>query len=119
MGHDNVPRAERAFRRKCLEVWCAWLVLNPDAMKVFAQVDVLNGLIHRLIEGVDVCEYDPALVPAYAELLARVTTVLRFDRRLREGLTVCDPMFREAICQRQLRQTTSALSENAVGPMGS
>src|SRR5262245_55024015 len=24
--YDNIVRSERPFRRKCLEVWCAWLV---------------------------------------------------------------------------------------------
>src|SRR5262249_6849424 len=100
--YDNISFAERPFRRKCLEVCCAWLVLNPSALKAFAQVDVLGGRIHRLIDGVDVWEDDPELPKAFARLVADVQRVRRYDRRLRDGLQVCDAMFREALSNRPL-----------------
>ena len=100
--YDYVPSAERDFRRKCLEVWCAWLVLNPYALEVFAQVDVLSGRIYRVIAGAEGWEHEPALVPAYRGLLLQVRTRLRFDRRLCEGLATCDPMFRAALSSRCL-----------------
>jgi len=105
--YDDVSHADRDLNRKCLEVWCAWMVLNPNPLQEFAQVDVLNGRIHRVIAGADVWEHDPVLVPAYRDLLQRVRTKLRFDRRLREGLAICDPLFHAALSERRLHRTAA------------
>ncbi len=98
--YDDVPVGQRVNNRRCLEVWCAWLVFNPYALKAFAQIDVADGRIHRVIDGEDTWEYEPDLVPAYLRLRQQVLTRLRFDRRLREGLTVCSPLFRGALSNR-------------------
>src|SRR3972149_6294557 len=59
---DDSPRDERAFRRKYWEGFCAWLVLNPAALKAWAQVDVVAGRIHRVIDDVEVWEGESELI---------------------------------------------------------
>lgn len=87
---DGTARDERAFRRKRWEGFCAWLILNPAVLKAWAQVDVLAGRIHRVIDGVEVWKHDPELIPAYAVLLRRVRFVLSRDRMLREVVAAYD-----------------------------
>lgn len=84
--YDDSPLTERPFRRKCLEAWCAWLVLNPSVLRAWAHVDVLGGRIHRVIDGAEIWEEEPELIPAYEALRRQVLFVLRCDRRLREGV---------------------------------
>lgn len=99
---DGAARDERAFRRKCWEGFCAWLILNPAVLKAWAQVDVLAGRIHRIIDGVEVWEHDPELIPAYTALLGRVRFVRSRDRMLREAVAAYDRS-----------NTATALSNNA------
>lgn len=83
---EDIPRDERAAIRAYWEGLCAWLVLHPDVLKSWAGVDVLSGRIHRVIDGIEVWEDEPALRCAYAALHARVCFLIRRNPRLREAL---------------------------------
>lgn len=98
--YEGLSGVERAFQRKCLEVFCAWLVLNPEGLLVFAQVDVRAGTIHRIIDGCEVWEHEPRLKSGYSQLRQRVEVVIRFDRRLRAGLAASDASYRSALQER-------------------
>lgn len=83
---DGMPRAERAAVRKYWEAFCAWLVLNPDTLKTWAGVDVLNGRVHRIVDGIEVWTDEPALIGAFAALYNQVRFLLRRDAKLRAAL---------------------------------
>ncbi len=83
---DGTPRADRTVIRKYWESFCACLVLYPDILKSWAGVDVVAGLIHRVIDGAEVWEKEPTLVAAYSALYNRVCFLIRKDRALREAL---------------------------------
>lgn len=94
---EDLPRTERAAVRTYWESLCAWLVLNPDVLRSWAGVDVVTGRIHRIIDGVEVWEDEPALRPAYAALYARVRFLIRRSRALREALVECGGLDRAAL----------------------
>lgn len=83
---EGSSRGDRAEIRKYWESLCAWLVLSPHVLKAWAGVDVTTGKIQRVIDGVEVWEDEPDLIPAYAALRNRVLFLVRRDRRLREAL---------------------------------
>jgi len=83
---EDISQVERAAVRKYWEGFCAWLVLNREFLKSWAGVDVVAGRIHRLIDGVEVWEDEPALRPAYAALYNRVCFLIRRKRSIREAL---------------------------------
>ena len=83
---DDISRAERLRVRRYWESFCAWLVINPDVLKAWAQVDVIEGRIHRVIDGVEVWEEEPTLRAAYFALYNRVCFLIRCKRALREAL---------------------------------
>lgn len=83
---DGLSRDERTVLRKYWESFCAWLVLNPDVLKAWAGVDVVSGRVHRVIDGVELWEDEPALIGAYAALYNHVRLLIRRDRVLRDTL---------------------------------
>lgn len=70
--------------RRIEEALCCWLVLNPAYLLDIGQVDVVSGRIHRLIDGEDVWEIEPALTSEYRRLRRYVVGVLRRDPALCE-----------------------------------
>jgi hypothetical protein len=81
-------------------MFCAWLILNPESFVALAQVDVLRGKIHRVVDGDEIWEPEPQLPTAYLNLRRRVETLVTYDHRPRDGLVACDAVFREALRDR-------------------
>ena len=84
---DGISRSERAAIRNYWEAFCAWLILNPDILKEWAGVNVMEGRVLRLIDGVEVWEDEPALIGAYAALYNHVRFLIRCKAALRTTLT--------------------------------
>ncbi|HHT9132199.1 MAG TPA: nucleotidyltransferase family protein [Candidatus Tripitaka californicus] len=70
---DGLSHSEREY----WEGFSAWLLLNPSILRDWAGVDVLNGKIHRVVEGQEIWEDCPELKSKYNELLHYVKTVVR------------------------------------------
>jgi hypothetical protein len=83
---DDRSKEERARVRKYWEGLCAWLVLNPEVLKTWAGVDIVEGRIHRVMDGVEVWDREPSLPAAYASLRRHVEYLLRVDRKLRDAV---------------------------------
>lgn len=71
------------FERRYQESIHCWIVLHPEHLMQYGQVDVHNGRIHRFVEGQDIWEYDPLLIGEYGRLRRYVESVLRRDSQLR------------------------------------
>lgn len=73
-----------ARERRIEEALCCWLILNPPYLLDIGQVDVISGRIHRLIDGEDTWEVEPALNSEYRRLRRYVAGVLLKDPALRD-----------------------------------
>ena len=73
-----------ARARRLEEALCCFLVIHPAYILDIAQVDVVSGRIHRLIDGQDVWEIEPDLIIEYRRLRRYVGAVLKNDSGLRE-----------------------------------
>jgi hypothetical protein len=82
----DISADERAAVRLYWEAFCVWLVLNPDLLKSWAEVDVISGRVCRTLDGVSIWQEEPALIGAYAALLNRANFLLRRKTGLREAL---------------------------------
>lgn len=80
---DFVWDGLNARERRIEEALCCWLILNPAYLLDIGQVDVVSGRIHRLIDGEDTWEVEPALIPEYRRLRRYVAGVLRKDSVMR------------------------------------
>jgi len=115
---DGTPIAERTTIRKHWELFCVWLVLSPDVLRVWAGVDVAAGRIHRLIDGVEVWEDEPTLVAAYASLYNRAWFLIRCNRALREALVKCGKLDPTVLSNRR-SQRAPRLKHNLQHPCSS
>lgn len=87
LSHDYLDRVWDGLgmrERRIEEALCCWLVLNPAYILDIGQVDVISGRIHRLIDGEDVWELEPALISEYRRLRRYVAAVLKNDPGLRK-----------------------------------
>jgi hypothetical protein len=75
---DNLSRRERKYR----EGFFVWILFNPEMLKKWAGVDVLNGRIQRLINGHEVWEYCCKLKREYKILCEYVKVVRKKDEVL-------------------------------------
>lgn len=93
LAHDYLDRVWDelgARERRIEEALCCWLVLHPAYILDIGQVDVISGRIHRLIDGEDVWEIEPALISEYRRLRRYVAAVLRNDQSLRRLVDALD-----------------------------
>jgi len=69
--HDYIDRIWDGLSDKQIKYWegfFAWILFNPDILKSWAGVDVLNGKIKRLIKNSEVWEICPELKSEYKRL---------------------------------------------------
>jgi len=62
---------ERRLTRNYWEAFYVWIVLNPQLLKSCGGVDVFTGRIHRVIDRVEIWEYDSGVKADYARLARR------------------------------------------------
>ena len=88
-SHDYLDRIWDGLdfsQRKYWEGWFTWVLLNPDMLKSWAGVDVVEGKVRRMVDEKEVWEYEPDLKALYENLCRYVRTVTVRDGRLREML---------------------------------
>jgi hypothetical protein len=61
---DDLPKVDRNYR----EGFFVWVLYNPQILETWAQVDVVNGRILRMIEGQKVWEDSPETIYQYKRL---------------------------------------------------
>ena len=74
------------LERKYWEAFFAWLLFNPRVLKDWGGVDVLNGKIHRVVDGQEMWEDCPATKSEYERLCRYVEVVKSNDKSLQEML---------------------------------
>ena len=79
---DGLGRDERKYQ----ESVCCWLVLHPEHLLRYGQVDVVHGTVQRTIGGVEVWQYEPLLISEYGRLKRYVQAVLSRDSELQDLL---------------------------------
>jgi hypothetical protein len=87
--HDYIDRVWDSLsdtEKKYWEGFFAWVLLNPKIFKDWAGADVLNGNIHRVINGYEVWEYCPELRSEYKRLCSYVNGVIKKDKILQDML---------------------------------
>jgi hypothetical protein len=72
------------FERKYWKGFFAWVLLNPEILKEWASVDVLDGRIQRLIENQEVWESCLELKSEYKRLRRYVEEVIMNDENLQD-----------------------------------
>lgn len=85
LAHDYIDKVRDGLshsEREYLEGFFAWLLLNPHILKDWAGVDVLNGKIHRVVEGQEIWEDCPEVKSKYKSLIRYVEAVICNDRGL-------------------------------------
>ena len=85
MDHDYIDRIWDGLscsERKYREAFFIRITLNPKILKEWAGVDVLEGKIHRVINGCEVWEDCPELKSEYRRLRNYVQTVKDNDGTL-------------------------------------
>lgn len=98
---DGVSRSERSAIRTYWESFCAWLVLNPDILRERIGVDVVEGRVLRLIDGIQVWENEPALIAAYDALYKHVQFLIQRKPALRAALAEYgEPHYSEQLQER-------------------
>jgi len=86
VDHDYVDRIWDTLsppQRKNIEGFCAWILFNPETLKEWAGVDVINGRIQRRIDGHEVWEDCAELRSEYVRLCNYVKVVKEKDKILR------------------------------------
>ena len=83
---DGQAKPERDMTRKYWESFFAWLLLNPETLKEWAGVDVVEGAIQREVDGQIIWEEASDVRGDYRRLRNMVQFLLRKDRQLREML---------------------------------
>lgn len=83
--HDYIDKVwdglSYAKKRYC-DGFCIWLLFNPYVLKNWAGVDVLEGKIHRVVEGQEIWEDCPEVKSKYKSLIRYVEAVICNDRGL-------------------------------------
>ncbi len=89
LGHDHLDRIwdELTKAERCYwEGFCVWLLARPDLLKTWAGVDVVEGRIHRVIDGQEIWEPCPELVGEYRRLRTYAYAVAGRNPNLRAYL---------------------------------
>jgi hypothetical protein len=79
---ESLTREERLLTRVWWFGFHVWLLFRPDLLRGWAGVDVLTGKIHRVIDGTEVWEDTPEVIPEYWRLYWRACFLLRCDMTL-------------------------------------
>ena len=88
-AHDYWDRVWDALsfpERKYREAFFIWLLLNPRILENWAGVDVVNGKIHRVIDGEETWEDCPEVRSEYRRLRKYVEAVRTKDKILQKML---------------------------------
>lgn len=89
VSHDVLDRVWDdldAAHRKCWEGCLAWVLFNPEFLKSWAGVDVVESKILRMVDDKEVWEYEPGLKRDYQNLCRYVEEVVARDSVLCEVL---------------------------------
>jgi hypothetical protein len=78
---DNLSDAERKYG----EGFFAWVLFNPQILKDWAGVDVLNGKIGRVINNQEIWERCPELKSEYKRLCNYVKAIIKNDKILQNN----------------------------------
>ena len=81
-GWDGLSFPERKYR----ESFFMWVLLHPELLKNWAGVDVVNGKIHRVIDGKETWEDCPEVRSEYRRLRKYVEAVRIKDKILQKML---------------------------------
>ncbi len=88
-SHDYLDKVWDTLSRDEKKYWegfFAWVLSHPSTLKNWAGVDVLNGKIHRSIEGQEIWEDCPEVKSEYKCLLRYVEAVISNDEDLQHML---------------------------------
>lgn len=83
---DGQAKEQRDMTRQEAAAFYLGVFLNRRILKEWAGVDVEEGRVHRLINGVEVWEEEPTLKVEYRRLLEKVWAWLHRDTRLRQRI---------------------------------
>lgn len=89
ISHDYIDKiwdTLSARERKYREGFFAWLLLRPEILKSWAEVDVIQGKIHRVVRGSEMWEDCPQVKSEYRRLCKYVQKVIEKDGDLQEML---------------------------------
>jgi len=78
VSHDYLDRVWDTLnseQRRNFERACKWFLENPEKLNQIYEMDVLNGLIYRVIDGQEVVEHCPQLIQEYRRLCKYVAKV--------------------------------------------
>lgn len=79
---DDLSNQERRY----WEGFFTWVLLSPEILKDWTGVDVLEGRIHRLIDGHEIWENCPEVKREYQRLCRYVERVKKNNKHLRDSL---------------------------------
>jgi hypothetical protein len=75
-SHDLIDRRWDELSKEQRLYWeglFAWLVFHPEVLERWAEVDVIRGRIRRVVNGNEVWEDAPEIVPEYKRLRREVS----------------------------------------------
>ena len=78
ISHDYLDRIWDTLNQKQkqdFELACKWFLENPDELNRIYEIDVFEGLIHRVIDGKNITEHCPELVNEYRRLCNYVAKI--------------------------------------------
>lgn len=78
VAHDYLDRiwdTLDAIRRQNFEQMCKWFLENPKELNRVYEIDVLRGLIYRVVDGKEIIEPCPELMGEYKRLRAYVAKI--------------------------------------------
>lgn len=82
VSHDYLDRIWDTLnknQRRNVEIQCKYFLENPEELNRVYQIDVIQGLIYRVINGEDVIENCPQLIEEYKRLRKYVAKVQFVD----------------------------------------
>ncbi len=78
VSHDYLDRIWDTLdtgQRRNFELTCKWFLENPEELNRVYEIDVLKGLIYRVVDGKEVIENCPELIKEYQRLRNYVAKV--------------------------------------------
>lgn len=96
LSHDYTDRLhdrESLVERKLTVAFHIFLMVHPEIIKTKFGVDVAEGRIHRVVDGVQVWESSPETARDYERLLRYIRVVVRNDPELQEILTTFEKQY--------------------------
>ncbi len=100
LAHDFTDRlhdSDSPAERKLSTAAHIFLLLHPEILEAKCGVDVINGRIHRVIDGQEVWESNPETVQDYERLRSYVEKVLQNDPEMQNIVAAFEKRYRKML----------------------